>query len=39
MRDTMSDLKAVEIGCLEFFDGKARNKVELDCDSNELMTD
>ena len=37
--DIMSDLTAVEIGCLEQFDGKARNKVELDRDSNELMTD
>ena len=35
----MSDLIDVEIGCLEQFDGKARNKVELDRDSNELMTD
>ena len=32
-------MTAVEIGCLEQFDGKARNKVELDRDSNELMTD
>ena len=29
----MSDLIAVEIGCLEQFDGKVRNKVELDRDS------
>ena len=35
----MSDLIAVEFGCLEQFDGKAHNKVELDRDSNELMTD
>ena len=26
-------------GCLEQFDGKARNKVELDRDSNEFRTD
>ena len=35
----MSDLIAVKIGCLEQFGGKARNKVELDRNSNELMTD
>ena len=35
----ISDLIAVEISCLEQFDEKARNKVELDRDSNELMTD
>ena len=35
----MSDLIAVEIGSLEQIDGKARKKVELDRDSNELMTD
>ena len=35
----MSDLIAIKIGCLEQYDGKARNKVDLDCDSNELMTD
>ena len=35
----MSDLIAFEIGCLEQFDRKTRNKVELDRDSNELMTD
>ena len=35
----MCDLIAVEIGCLEQFDGKGRNKVELDRDSNELVTD
>ena len=36
----MSDLIArVEIDCLEQFDGKARNKVDLDRDSNQLMTD
>ena len=35
----MSNTIAVEIGCLEHFDGKARNTVELDCDRNELMTD
>ena len=33
----MSDLIAVEIGCLKQFDEKARNKVELDLDSNKYF--
>ena len=33
----MSDLIAVKNGCLEQFDGKARNKVELHRNSNSLL--